>query len=372
MYKKEILITNILIKLNNCDSFCEYCYHKHDENHIEVSDRYAYRGKLKENLDKILEFDKAYFQSPIIKICGGEIFLMRDIKSFVNNLLERYDYVLIQTNGKNIDDRYLKWIVDSKRILMQISLDGHDLPMNKYRFKEEAIMERMLHIIRTLKANDIYLELTTVLNNANTARYDEFIAFLDSLPGGEHTNTLKVTPILLVDSKGIFTPTAEDIKMMDRLIENYDRYSNVLPLRIYLERLYQLLKGERLHYHCYNPIASVSYIDDGRVKCCTNILPEEALNVGNIFNENPYDVIDSFGKTKIQKLMLETNQWVPLCRKCFNFCSIYNLYFNDAVTLDELAGNNYMFNLPEVRTALEQVKERIRKETAAAARKVFV
>ncbi len=355
--KTNVLLTNLIVRQNNCDSFCKYCYHHRDENHTECSSPYTYQGKLKDDIEEILQFSATYFKSPIVKICGGEIFLMSNLKDFVSRLLEEYPYVLIQTNGKHLDDDNLKWIINSKRILMQISLDGHELEMNKYRFTEEETMKKMIHTIKILKENDVYLELTSVLNNSNTSRYDEFVEYLSQLPSGKIKNVLKVTPILLIDKEGVYKPSSEDISIIERLINNYEKFKNILPPEKYMTLLCKLLKGEKNVYQCYNPIVSVNFVDDGKMKACTNVLPEDVLNVGDIFTEDHKTIIEKFGKTKFQKLLLETKQWVPICKNCFNFCSIYNLFFNGTVSLEELCSNNYMFDLPEVRQVLIQINE---------------
>lgn len=354
--RRKVVLSNLLINQNICDSFCKYCYH-HREKGKDCCEPYRYEGDLKNRLDQIVDFSDSNFYSPIIKICGGEIFLMKNLKEFVDHLLEKYQYVLIQTNGRHINDENMKWIIESRRILLQISLDGHKVEMNEYRFGEEAIMERMLKNIRILKENDVYLEITSVLNNLNTRRYEEFLKFLNGLSSGKEKNCLKVTPILIIDKEEKYKPSVEDIKSVERIIERYEEFKNVLPPKVYMEYLYRLLSGEKLCYQCYNPLVSVNYIDDGKMKGCTNILPEDQLNVGNVFVDTSKEIMQRFGKTKFQRLLVETKQWVPVCKNCFNFCSIYNLYLNGTISLEELGDNNYMFGLPEVQKVLFEIKE---------------
>lgn len=353
--KKKVIITNLLIYQHVCDSFCKYCYH-HREKGKDPCYTYRYEGDLYNRINKILEFSNDHYESPIIKICGGEIFLMENLREFVEQLLEIYPYVLIQTNGRHFNDDNLKWIIDSKRILLQISLDGHKTDMNRYRFDDEELMKSMLNFIRIFRENNIYLEITSVLNNLNTARYEEFLQFLNDVPSSILQNTLKVTPILIIDDERKYRPSSEDIKGIERIIDNYDTYKNILPPKVYMNYLYQLLQGKKLSYQCYNPLISVNYIDDGKMKGCTNILPEDQLNIGNVLTDDSVEIVKKFGKTKFQKILLETKQWVPICKGCFNFCSIYNLYMNDTITLDELCENNYMFGLPEVRKSLYDIK----------------
>lgn len=354
--KRDVLLTNLLINEDTCDSFCKYCYHK-DE--IKLTDEYLYGGCLKANLDKMINFAVENFNSPIIKICGGEIFLMSNLRELVEELLKYYQYVLIQTNGLHMTEENLKWIIDLKRVFIQVSLDGHNLEMNEYRFKKPEAMENQLNTIKVLKANDVYLELTSVLNNRNTWQFYEFIEYLDSIPGGINKNALKVTPILIIDKENLFKPSKEDLQAVDQLILDYERYSHILPPKVYLENLNKLLRGESITYQCFNPIASLNMIDDGKIKGCTNVLPENVLNVGDLSVDSPEDILDNFGKTKFQNLLLTTKQWVPLCKNCLNFCSIYNLYLNDTISLDELCENNYMFGLPELREQLIKIKNQI-------------
>lgn len=357
--KKKVLFTNLMVNEDTCDSFCKYCYHRNEE---KKTDCYKYSGKLKINIDKVINFATTYFNGPIIKICGGEIFLMSNLKELVEELLKYYPYVLIQTNGLHINDDNLKWIIEFKRVLIQISLDGHDLEMNTYRFDKEEVMKNHLYVIEKLKANDVYVELTSVLNNKNTKRFDEFVSYLKELPSGKYNNTLKVTPILVIDKENIFKPSIKDLQAIDGLLESYDEFSNILPPKKYLENLNRLLHGEKIQYQCFNPIVSLNVVDDGKVKGCTNVLPENVLNVGDIFQEEPEKIIEKFGKTKFQKLLVSTKQWVPLCKNCLNFCSIYNLYLNNTIDIEELSTNNYMFGLPEVKQRLIELKEFIDNE----------
>lgn len=356
--KKNILLTNLLIKQGHCDSFCKYCYHNKEEGYTENSSEYTYENELKDNIDQIIEFSSNNFNCPIIKICGGEIFLMTNLKELVGRLLDKYPYVLIQTNGKHLNDETLEWIINYKRVFLQVSMDGHLLSMNRYRFETQDILDKLLYAIKILKKNDIYIELTSVLNKLNTARYAEFLDYLYELPGGKKSNTLKATPILLMDKTGEFKASPEDIKEIEKLtVEN--KYSQILPPIQYMKHFYKLMQGEKLNYYCYNPIISANYIDTGEVKGCTNVLPENVLNVGNVFTDKHEDIMNRFGRTKFQQLLVNTKQWVPLCKTCYNFCSIYNLYLNGSMSIDELSSNNYMFEVEEVREILIKLKAEI-------------
>ena len=343
-----------------CDSFCKYCYLNRDpDRKDEYTEPYSYEGDLKTNIRGILEFSKTYFNSPIIKICGGEVFLMSNLKELVQELLEYYPYVLIQTNGKHLDEKNLKWIIDLKRVLIQISLDSHDVRFNSYRFSDEEVMRKVLFAIETLKRNDVYVEITSVLNNLNTLHYDEFIDYLYQLPRGQNENILKTTPIYIIDTTGKYKPTKEDSENIKKLISQYEKYHSILPPKQYLDSIYSLMQGDKLKYKCYNPIVSLNFTDEGKIKACTNILPEDVLNVGDIFSEDHLSIIEKFGKTKFQKMLLETQQRIPICKNCYTFCSIYNLYLNNTIELEELCENNYMFGLPEVKKVLSEIKASI-------------
>lgn len=351
----RVLLTHIIVRSEFCDSFCKYCYERelHDQKKVEG---YRYEGELKDRIEKILTFGKEYFSSPMIKISGGEIFLMQNLVEFVERLFENYAYVLIQTNGRHLTKEKMDFIIESKRINLQISLDGYDMEMNQYRFDKPEILEQVLNSIRYLVKNDVYVELTSVLHNKNTARYHDYIDFLSHLDRGQCRNNLKVTPIFIVDKEGTFKAAEEDLLGIERLIEKYDLYQHLLPPKIYLENLLSLMQGKRLSYDCYNPAVSLNFIDQGDLKACTNILPENVLNVGNVVEGNVEEIVQKFGRTKFQSLLLNTRQRVPLCKNCYNFCSIYNLYFNGMISLDELCSRYLMFERPEMREQLLQIK----------------
>ncbi|MCP4153504.1 MAG: radical SAM protein [bacterium] len=356
--KRNVLLTNIIIQPMFCDSLCKYCYEK--ESHLDkLQDGYYYDGELKKRLDTIVAFSKKYFNSPIIKISGGEIFLMRNLKELVARLLEHYPYVLLQTNGRHLDAEYLDWAVKTRRIFFQISLDGHTMPMNEYRFQEQKHLDTILGAVKHLVKNNMYVELTSVLHNKNIEDYDKYIDFLSQLPHDKVENNLKVTPIYIVDDEGQFKPKPGQLGSLEYLYKNFRKYKNILPPKIYLKNLITLLKGGTLSYACHNPRVSLSFSDDGFVKACTNILPEEVLNVADIMEGDFAEAYKKFGKTKFQKLLLNTRQRIPLCKNCYNFCSIYNLYFNDLLDQETLTSTYFMFDQPEVKKQLAQIKKDI-------------
>ena len=358
--QREVLMTNLLIKEDTCNANCAYCYR---QDAIKFTEPYLYAGSLKEKIDKMISFANEKFDSPLIRISGGEIFLMSNLREFVEKLLKNHKYVLIQTNGLRIDKENLKWIIELKRVFIQVSLDGHTLEMNEYRFNKPEVLKNFLHLIEVLKENDVYLELVSVLNNRNMKGFSDFIEYVDGIPGGRNENALKVTPLLIMDKESFFKPSKNDLKSLDQMIQNYERFSHILPPKIYLENLNKLLHGEKIKYQCFNPIATLNMTDDGKIKSCTNVLPERFLNVGDLTKDSPEEVAEKYGKTKFQKLLLTTKQWFPVCRTCLDFASIYNLYFNDTISLEELSENNYLYGLPELREQLKKVKARICLET---------
>lgn len=352
----DVLLTHVIVRSDFCDSFCKYCYERetHDE---KMACGYTYKGELEERMEKIFQFGTEYFSSPMLKINGGEIFLMQDLEDFIERVLKDYKYLLLQTNGRHLTKEKMDYIIKSKRINLQISLDGHDLEMNEFRFDQQEVLDKILNSVRYLVKNDVYVELTSVLHKKNTARYWEFVEYLMNFERGQCRNNFKLTPILIVDKEGTFKSCREDSSGLEKVIANYEKYQDMLPPKIYLENLLSLMRGKRLNYSCYNPAVTLNMIDKGDIKACTNILPENVLNVGNVFEGNIEETVNKFGKTKFQSLLLNTRQRVPLCRNCYNFCSIYNLYFNGLITLDELCSRYLMFERPEMREQLIRIKK---------------
>ena len=87
---KKSIITTFLIEQMHCDSSCAYCYLIQGKN---INFAYSYSGELAVRLDKILEFAKIHFPSPLVKLCGGEIFLMDNLHEYTKKLLKEYAYV---------------------------------------------------------------------------------------------------------------------------------------------------------------------------------------------------------------------------------------------------------------------------------------
>lgn len=107
----EQALQNIYIApLENCNLNCQLCYTKKSSIFLENEKILAFLTRYKKHVDL-----------KSIIFCGGEVFLLPNFTSLINQLLSQKIFITVITNG-TIDK--LSEITDSKNCQLLVSLDG--------------------------------------------------------------------------------------------------------------------------------------------------------------------------------------------------------------------------------------------------------
>lgn len=387
--KKDFIFIDYMVYNEFCNSACRYCrgYFKdgirfiRNDNQVKMPDSWNSEipklvgGRLSPNpeIDQILNLIKEtesrlsqYINAPIIKLSGGELFIIEEIIDVIEYFSSKYPIVQILTNGTLLNDRLLDRIIALPNVHVQISLDHYIKEYNQARYFNDKMLSSALHAIERLSQYNIPLEINCVLTKYNTDKLYEFIGYLHGL-GNEN---LRIFPRPVRDKpREILYPSMEQIKTIEKIISDYDKLSAVLPPIQYFHRLYRLMLGE-LRRTCKIPFGVISAYYIGDVTACPLIykspldsvdsydqnFTEDLPTMGNIYQPQVKKIFDIVQDGEPYKKMLHEES--DYCRECFNQYEIINLYIDGEISKDELRtipiySNEAVFN------AIEKVKEKI-------------
>ncbi|WP_312494405.1 radical SAM protein [Anaerosporobacter sp.] len=335
--KKKILFVDFVIAEDNCNMACQYCLtgsSNFKENHKKMGIKkklvYEEDSLLKNQIDKITNVLDKHFDMGILKVSGGEIFLIKNIVDYMKTYSKTPKIIQVLTNGLFIKDTDLEELKRYKNVCFQLSLDHHTLSGNFYRSKEETVLKKVLNSIDRIVMNDIPLEINCVLTDKNTAVLRDFAEYLMKYKG-------KKVMLLPFPVRGIkrdeFYPKQEQLFGVEELIQNYDAYQEVLPPKPYLVHLYEFLKTGHRKVPCMIPKCSIGVFDDGIITPCPNYW---FSSFGSILDNDPEQVLSKIGTDKIYRLLLHKNNGIAECNKCFTPWEILNLYHAGYLSWEEL------------------------------------
>ncbi len=334
---KKILFADFVIAEDNCNMACQYCLtgssnfketHKNmgNKKHLE----YVEGSVLKEKIDNITELLDAHFDIGILKVSGGEIFLIRNIVEYFKAHAKKPKIIQILTNGLFIKESDLDELKTIENVCFQLSLDHHTLVGNGYRSKDEGALKKILDSIDRIAAHDIPLEINCVLTDKNTAVLKDFADYFMKYKG-------KKVMLLPFPVRGVerdkFYPKQEQLDSIQELITSYDTYKEILPPKTYLKSLYEFLKTGHRKTACMIPKCSIGVFDDGIITPCPNYW---FTSLGSVLEEKPEQVIDKVRTDKIYRLLLHKNNGITECDKCFTPWEILNLYKAGELSWEEL------------------------------------
>lgn len=370
-FKKEGKILHILndfvVKEEVCNLSCDYCLTEGanlKESHQftrengklnfilkEIKDNLIYKEgyEIKDTIDKIVQIYLNNFDAPIFKISGGEVLLIDNIVELIKSQSKHYEVVQILTNGTLINEELVIKFKEILNINIQLSLDGHTLDMNFCRVKTEKQNQRLLNILDMLVKNDITTEIYCVLSKVNIDYLPSFVEYLIDKYGNKVH--LALFPVRQGAAKH-FLPDVEKLDGLEKVVYNYDKYKSILPPLPYLVEIYDYLKTRRRKSRCYVPLTMFQDFDDGIVTPCPNCW---TVNIGN-FNSDVNNVIGNIGKHKIYELMTAQPPLTSFCQKCYTDYHLFNLYFDNKITLDEMCETRPLLQGQRVRERFIQLK----------------
>lgn len=357
-----LLANDFVLREDDCNLACEYCLTgqsnfkaRHELKLIfEPPHRgtYSASSELGARMDAVVDGVRRAAPLPIIKITGGEIFLVRGIIDFLRKLSKQYATVVIQTNGVLVNDEVAAEIESWGNACLQISLDAVSYEGNSYRSTSERQHELVIDRIFRLLERRIPTEIYAVLNDRSVPRLAHTLESL--LPHHDH---LRVYPFpVRGPDKERFYPAPEQIPLVRAILDDYDRYARVLPPRAYWRRLVRFLEDGGRTFRCHLPRFAFTTFDDGAVTPCPNIWFN---TLGNVLKEDAAAVMEQVGKTAFYQLLLAERPRLDACKGCFTPWDTLSMYMDGEMTIDELC-DSPMYAAPASRAVIERIAEQYR------------
>jgi MoaA/NifB/PqqE/SkfB family radical SAM enzyme len=303
-----MLKENHCIKCNEADDVL--CYEK--ENGIGL------------RINRLLNSFQSILDTPILRLSGGEIFILKRIEDYIRERSSAYDVVQIVTNGYYLEPELIYKLKMIGNINIHFSLDGHTLATNGYRNSNPAIHERLLKNLDCLIKSGIPTEINSVMSNKNTETYQEFLDYLLRYDG---EIIVYPTPIRGEKLKK-FQPTESQVLSMKNILNNYNRYSHILPPREYLEDLFLFYEQHHRTNRCYLPIFAIQMIDDGAITPCPL---SWTVQLCNLLQENSGKAYDKIKNSEVYRIFNQKKVRLRNCHQCFASYEIINLYFKKRI-----------------------------------------
>ena len=360
------LINDFVIKEDMCNLACDYCMTSNwnflkekrtarersssaNTNRAEPLD-YLDNRLLRQSIDSTLDSYDKYFNAPILKISGGEIFLIRNIAKLVARESTRYDAVQILTNGTLLESAVLDELKGLGNVSFQVSLDGHTPRMNRLRTRSDRLHDRLLTNIDSIAANHFPLEIYCVITKQNVEELPSFLDYLSCKFG----SAVCLIPFPARHASGEpFLPEKHQLWTFEKILADYDKYRDILPSDRYLKLIYDhLLNNEKRSIRCYVPFIMMQSFEDGSVTPCPYNWVQQS---GNLVSD-PVSLCGSYGVSTMYHMRTTKQPWAPFCKTCHTDSILFSLYFDGAISLHELVRNRPVLQSQPVRKRLKTLE----------------
>lgn len=342
-YKEEdsgrirLLFNDFVVKPDKCNFKCKYCLSNEasilqdtvQEQKEEMEEALVYQdcSVLKSRLDKVMERFSSIFDSCILRISGGELFLIRNIEEFLKKRKE-YETIQIITNGSLLTKERLESLKNIGKCQLHISLDGVTYEQNNYRVQNEKQHNHLIQNLERAVSYGFDIEVGSVLTNANTGTYREFLEYLKQFQG-----KVKAYPFpIRGEVRNSFYPTDTDKENYMSIIEDYEDFKDVLPPKGFIEETIQIFNGKRM-LRCRIPSVMVQLFDNGDITPCPN---SWTSIVGNVLENGNKEIMDKMEMEKMYKLFLQKRPRLECCLNCLTSLDVVNLFFEQKISLDEI------------------------------------
>jgi MoaA/NifB/PqqE/SkfB family radical SAM enzyme len=354
---KPLLANDLVIKEDNCNLSCQYCLtgqSNFKQNHAEQlifqpprRTLYSPENELGRRLDHIVTKTAHDLDLPIIKVTGGEIFLVSGIMSLLRHLSTHFATVVIQTNAVLLDRLKTEEIKSWGNACLQISLDAESFEGNSYRSPSVSIHDKLMRRIHEILEVGIPTEIYCVLNDRSLPYLEDTLRAFKQY---EDHAVVHPFPVRGPDH-GDFFPQAEQVEVLHRIMENFEDYASILPPKAYFARLLRFFTEGGRTFRCHLPRFAFTTFDDGTLTSCPNIWFNK---VGNVLEEEPRSVTDRISETPFHQLLLAPKPRIDACKRCFTPWDMLSLYVDGEISLDELC-RTPMYAAPASRTRIEEI-----------------
>ncbi|MFF2908917.1 radical SAM protein [Paenibacillus sp. NPDC057934] len=360
--KVKLLFNDLVVREDTCNFRCTYCLSF--ENTLKTEDNvehvqyatvknerllYAPGSPLKERLDHAVDQFEKVADASILRISGGEILQIKGIFDFFKLKSPNYETIQILTNGYHLLQPLVDNLLTLGNTQVHMSIDGHNLDLNGYRVKKQAIQDRLLDNLDRIIQSGIPTEVGSVLTDRNIGKYH---TFLDYMLKYEGKVTIYPFPVRGQIKQGMWPTNSEIETFIKEVVDKYDKYAGILAPKPFFDELCHLLIEGQRRMRCHVPAVMVQSFDDGLLTPCPNCW---ATELGNVLKEDPFDVIDRFGKDRMYSVFLWPSPRLPFCKQCFTSFDIINFYVNGFIS-DEDILNIPLYSRPLTWERLRQLK----------------
>lgn len=334
-----LLGNDLVVNEDSCNLGCTYCLTGQStlkQSHLgqqifqpPVRDRYAPDTPLGLRLDVIDQRVTETLRVPLLKVTGGEIFLVDGIVDYLAAQAKRHAVVVVQTNGLLVRPEHLAAFAEWGNVVLQLSLDSHLQRGNSYRCPTDALHRKTLDRAEVILGSGVPVEVYAVLNDRSI---DDLVPFAEWLAGRPTPPAFFPFPVRGPDAAR-FAARPDQHVQVRRLAERYDDLGAVLPPPAYLDRLLRFYTEGGRTFRCHLPRLVVSTFSDGMVTPCPNIWFSD---VGNVLDDGYADVLAGVGTTGLYQALLAPRPRLAACKGCFTPWDTLSMYFDDEITIDEL------------------------------------
>lgn len=350
-----MLINDYIIHEDLCNFKCEYCLgdeldddYRNQINGAEKKLEKRSYSSISQKVMEQLEKYETYVDTDILQLSGGELFMIDGIIELIKAKSPHYKSIYILTNGYLLDEKLIEELSKIPNLIIGLSLDGHTLEMNSYRFKNEKILNKILDNLKTIIHHSIPLMVNSVLHKKNIKPYKSFLHYLASLSAD-----ICVMPISVRGNRAkYFCIEDSDLHLLADIANDQPLHKKLNIIPKYFEELYHILKSGKKRTGCWIPLVATEMFNTGNITPCPLYWVKD---IGNIDTDNAEEIFSKIGEDSIYELLVKKPVRVPFCKKCFSSYDLINLYFEGEIDLKELA-KVPIFNSEEILNKIKDLR----------------
>ena len=354
-----LLANDLVMNEDSCNLSCSYCLtgqSNFKDGHLDQRifdppqrDDCGPESDLGRRIRLVLDAGRSAHDPPVVKLTGGEVFLLRGIVDLIEEVADSYESLVVQTNAALISEKMLDRLAAVDNLVLQVSLDSVGFDGNSYRVGSQQIHERLVRRIERCLDTMPFVEIYTVINDRSIDHLMGLASYLSGWDG------VRFFPFpVRGPSSAAYAPKPEQHIAIAELIEAWDDLGPALPHRAYAERLGRFYEEGTRTFACHVPRFVVSSFSDGVLTPCPNIWFSD---LGNLIDD-PEGASRAIGTTRFYDVLLQPRPRIDACKGCFTPWDTLSMLVEGEMTLDEITSDP-PYNGPRSRRRLQDILEAI-------------